>query len=382
MKKRWVLGGAGLGLGLLMTVGMVPAQANETPAIVINSPGDGETLTSPASISGVATMSGNGRVQSVTVRVTTSTPGASGWGPVTIGGNGGNSLPYTVNPDLPYNGHYTAEVSAIGREWVDFDGDQQGGPVTRPFSLEIPPATPSGVKTAVNEEKRTVTVSWAANGEPDLLAYCVAANGKGLGCVGPATLKLVHELKDLPAGKYEYSVAAVREDANAGDSKGLVSQPAESTATVKSDPTVSLGGGAAPTTAPRSAPSGTSSSASRAPAASGGRVDLSSFGGLIGDRSELPLAPSARATEEPDTGFAEDLPFAAATPRTSIVTGEAAAQQLNGDPVSSDDGRPESLLFLAAGLLVTVILMHVLWIKAEVDRVPLDPLAPEVPQTP
>jgi hypothetical protein len=372
MKKRWVLGGAALALGALSTVGAWPAAA-DAPTVTFSTPSEGQSVTEQVVVHGDGHMPDNGdTVTGFTVRLDSGA--GHDVGPVAFTGSA-----FHWTPDVPWNGVYTAVARATGTDGpFDFNGPETGPPASVTFKVERLPVAPSGVSTSVDEQKRVVTISWNANPEPDILGYLVFRGGKGIAYV-PETTKYQDALKDLPAGEYEYQVYAVREDANPDDKQTLTSAPTRTTANVKSAPTVALSGSSTATTTPRSTSgsSGSSGSGNRPPS-SGGRVNLSGYSNLLPDRSELPLAPSSRTTEA-DDGFSEDLPFAAGSPRTSIVSGEAAAEQLNGDPVSaSGDSRPESLLFLAAGLLVTVILMHVLWIKSEVDRVPLEPLAPEV----
>ena len=386
MSKRWgVVAAAVLGVALLATGGAGPAQAAETPGIALSSPGEGSVHTGPVSLTGSATMSGNGRVDSVSATIAGGPDGASLPGPFSAGSNGTNTLPFDWGLDLPYNGVYTATVRATGTERpIDFNGAETSPPLVRTFSVERPPAAPGGLTASVNEAKRTVTLSWDANTEPDLIGYCWSyavggQSGKDKCLTGT---RVVHDLGTLPAGQYQYSVYAVRSAADGSDGGGIASATSAKTATVKSGPPVALAGGT-PSTGGSSGGSTSSSGGNRSSTSSsssapraGTRVDLGAFGNLLGNRSELPRAPGTRSDQELDSGFSADLPFAG-SPRTSIVTGETAADELSGEPVVSSDGRPESLLFLAAGLLVTVILMHVLWVKGEVDRVPLEPLAPD-----
>jgi hypothetical protein len=371
MKKRWILGGAALALGMLTTIGAWPASA-DAPTVTFSTPNEGESVKEGVVVHGDGHMpDSSDSVNSITVKLDSAA--GHNVGPVVFNGN---AFHWTV--DVPWNGVYTAVAQATGTDGpFDFDGPEIGPEARRMFKVERQPAAPSGVDTTVNENTRIVTIAWNANPEPDILGYLVYRGTKGIAYVRQGT-KFDDALKDLPAGDYEYAVYAVREDADPDDDNVLTSGPTTTTAKVKSSPTVALSGGSTATTAPRATSGSSGSSGSRPPSSSsGGRVDLSGYSNLLPDRSELPLAPSSRVTE-PDDGFSGELPFAG-SPRTSIVSGEAAAEALNGEPVAaSNDSRPESLLFLAAGLLVTVILMHVLWIKSEVDRVPLEPLAPEV----
>jgi hypothetical protein len=94
-------------------------------------------------------------------------------------------------------------------------------------------------------------------------------------------------------------------------------------------------------------------------------VDFSSFGAqLNGTKNTSPT--------EADGTFDPNLPF---KDRTQVITKTFPGS--SSDPVAGGETKPVSLLMFASGLLVTAVLMHVLWLKREIDRVPLDALDPE-----
>ncbi|HVM03388.1 MAG TPA: hypothetical protein VM263_12020, partial [Acidimicrobiales bacterium] len=95
-----------------------------------------------------------------------------------------------------------------------------------------------------------------------------------------------------------------------------------------------------------------------------------------------------RTVPLPDPGFQGTLPFdvpAGGEDGEAVEegdVGELAAdtpdvRELGEEDASAD--RQRSLALFAGGLLATVLLMHVLWVKGEVKRVPLEAVAPEGP---
>ena len=308
---------------------------------------------------------------------------------------------------LPYNGTYRATLTARGSDRpLDLNGEES---VTaeRTFAVAAPPVSPTGVRTAVDEAARTVTVSWKANPEPDLLFYVVqrAKGGSDFAVVGKATeATFVDATTADSGGDYRYQVVAVRNGVREGE--GISSDPsalsAESTAKVPDPPapptsaagTTVPGGGTAATT-PGSA--GSAASAGTVPANSpgalttSGRVDLTGFTNVQSQAARRPSTPRTVAPADP--GFQSTLPFA---PQPDDVgeglDGEAAEGGDLGERAADSpqfrelgaedegDERQRSLALFAGGLLATVLLMHVLWVKSEVKRAPLEAVAPEGPR--
>jgi len=107
---------------------------------------------------------------------------------------------------------------------------------------------------------------------------------------------------------------------------------------------------------------------------------------LLDSKTQLPASstPSASGGGVPDPGFNQSLPYGSQA-KPNGGTGNSAALGAPDTRLATSKERPTSLLFMAAGLLATVLLMHVLWVKSEVDRVALDPLparAREEPRLP
>lgn len=385
------------GLVLLAAAVLPAAPAAADPATVrVTSPAADQKLTdpdlvvtgqvSPAShISGgvALTLALAGR----TVFQDTGTPGRSG------------EVSFPIPPEkLASNGSYDITLKApwehAGLIGIAATSGTAADSIS--FLLAVPPARPAGVKTAVDAASRAVTVSWAKNPEPDLIRYEVKrAKGAStdfpvVGTVKAGTTSFLDTTTAEAGGDYRYVLVAVREGAPGGSD--LSSDPsalsADSTAKVPDPPPP-------PTTA---APAGTGTgaagaagagtgTASSVPAnspgalATSGSVDLSGFNTVRNQtRSVTP-----RTVPLPDPGFQSTLPFAPVDRGEGTLTdesgdpGELAADSPQyrelGDDTSAND-RARTMAFFAAGLLATVLLMHVLWVKSEVKRVPLEALDP------
>ena len=371
----------GLGAALLVALTVLglapsPAQAAQAPGISISSPGAGEVLTGPVTIAGQATMNG-GTVRSVTITLSAvgDKPLA---GPMGFDGSS-NTLPFSWTPNLPMNGEYTMRVDAVGRENIDFNGDEMST-VSRSFKLEAPPATPANVKAVVDQAKRTVTITWNANPEPDLIGYGVYRKGNATALAiikkGDPT-KFVHQLGSLPAGVYEYEVLAARPKADGSCCMASPAAPAKATVT-SPPPSTTTTTEASPSGPGSRASTTTTTAAAGARTATRGKADLSGFTALLPNGGGR--LPTPARTPDVDPGFSEDLPFQApAGGRDEPVVGEDDGEQALGQELASsdDDSRPTSLLFMAAGLLVTVVLMHLLWLREEVNRdLPVEAVEP------
>ncbi|MGQ0520668.1 MAG: hypothetical protein ACT4PX_05910 [Actinomycetota bacterium] len=369
------------------------------PTISISSPGAGQQLDSRSvTVAARVTMSNGDLVDTIRFRlqqldserpdITASRPPAA-------------DVSFPV--DLPYNGRYKATITATGRDRpLDLNGDESSS-ATREFSVAAPPASPTGVKVAVDTTARTVVLTWKANTEPDMLFY-VVQRAKGTSAeftvLGKVTEPKFSDASTAEAGgEYRYQVIAVRKGLEEG--KGLNSDPSEltadSTATVPDPPpppttapapgTTAAGTAAAPTagaTATTAAPKTTVPANSPGALTTSGTVDLNGFTSV---QSQAVRRPPR--VVEPDTGFQSTLPFA---PRPGGEEGEVAEDGAELGEVAADSpqfrelgqesegaDRQRTMAFLAAGLLSTVLLMHVLWVKSEVKRVPLEALIPEGP---
>jgi hypothetical protein len=287
------------------------------------------------------------------------------------------------------NGSYTATVVANGKTSDFFNPQNVQATANVPFYVSAPPQTPSGVKTSVDDSQRSITVSWNANPEPDLVMYVVgryygtSTGGKAF-FVDASQTSYVDNLGTNPAGSYRYDVYAVRKAAKSSEQSIPSKAAGTSTASVRSAPpttntTTGPGGG---TTATTASPSGSGSSSSSGPALAQHGTNVSGFGNLLSQSGGLPSrSASPPATLEPDPGFDQTLPYGARPPaQTGNDNNSTALGAPDSQRLASSKERPTSLLFLAAGLLATVLLMHLLWVKSEVDRAPLDPLPAPSPR--
>jgi hypothetical protein len=378
---RRALGGFGATvLVALALVGFVPQPAlARTPSVAITSPANGAVLTQPVGIAGQASMQ-NGRVDWVQISIE-SLQGHPVPATNTVPGNDNQApLGFTWTPPLAYNGNYKVTALAQGTDNIDFNGPEVTS-VAHAFTLNVAPAAPSGVKATVNQTKRTITISWAANPEPDLTGYGVyREDGENLlerKIATPEQTSFTDDIGSLPAGTYRYHVYAARPTAS-GD--GFIpSAPTKTSGKITSAPpppptTTTVRGSAGATTS-------TTASGTKPPAlATRGKADLSGFASLLPSGSAR--LPAAQSTPAPDGGFDEDLPFNGQAPpgtadEPAIEDDEQAlaAERL----ASSNEDEPTTLRFMAAGLLVTVVLMHLLWLRDQVNREPVPAVAPVEP---
>jgi hypothetical protein len=362
----------------LVLVGFVPQPAlARAPSVAITSPGNGAVLTQPVGIAGQASMQ-NGDVDFVQISIE-SLEGHPVPATNTVPGNDSPDMSFTWTPPLAYNGNYKVTALAQGSDRFEFNGPEVTS-VAHAFTLNVPPAAPSGVKATVNQTKRTITVSWDANPEPDLVGYGVYRKDGDQWIerktATPDQTSFTDDIGSLPAGTYTYHVYAARP--TAGGNGFIPSEPTTTSGKVTSSPpppssttTVKGSPAATTTTAPGTKPT---------TLATRGKADLSGFTSLLPSGGSR--LPAARSTPPPDGGFDEDLPFGGQPPSTEDepAVGDDTDQALGEETLaSSNDDPPSTLRFMAAGLLVTVVLMHLLWLRDEVNREPLPAIAPDEP---
>lgn len=311
---------------------------------------------------------------------------------------------------FPWNGTYRVDVAATGRDSVIDQTDEPGGGQSQ-FVIDAPPEQPEKPTTAVNEQKREVTVSWKANEEPDLVGYEVqrqlgSASWEQVTVTGTTTTSVVDQSTSQTGGTYRYRVVAFRSSAEVGKlnpsapsdtSTARVSAPPVTTTTTTTTPpddggegeraggsrsggssgSGSTGGrtgsGSAGSTGSTGSSTGGSSSTTLA---TSGKVDLSGFASLLDQARRTGQTPSGE--DEADGGFDETLPFSARQRNGS--SGDAGNDIAILEEGVSDDGsgRVQSFAFLAGGLLATVLVMHLLWVRSEMHRAEvLEAVAPE-----
>lgn len=391
-----------LSAAALLAVGIwaQPAAA-AAPTVRISTPGAGAVVTdSTPNVAGDAQMN-----EGIIIEVTASISSADGK-PVPpahrVSGDNRSSVAFAWTPSLPWNGRYTITLRATGEDRPVETNGRESAETTRNFSVEAPPAVPKDVKVRADPDSRDVDVTWTDNKEPDLIGYQVQRSFEGGEWLvaGEADKNFFRDTSTAErGGTYRYRVVAVR--AGATKDSGVASAPSQAASTTVPKPPPkessnttqppggsdqgpsgdgSQNGGASPGagggTSGRSGSGGGSSGGSspQGPVVSrSGRVDLSGFGSLL----DQTRAPQAVPTPEPDGDFSEQLPF---EPRT--ITEPDGMQELavpDGGFSDAESDQASLLRFFAAGLLVTVILMHVLWLRAEVERVPLEVASGEGP---
>lgn len=384
---RRALGGLGSAVVLAVALlGVMPSPASAAPP-VISWTSPGTSVSGPVTVSGSA-QKGDGRVESITVSISAGNPDHPVPANQTWTGDAA-SLGFSRQFTLLYNGHYSANAVAVGRTWPYAVNGPEESTASRPFRVDTPPATPAGVKAVANQTKRTVTLSWAANPEPDLIGYGVYREFDDgtldAGTVVTGKTTYTHELGSLPADTYRYQVLAVRRDADG--TQPLASDPAVVSAKITSSPpttstTKPAGGGGGTGGGTRgggTATTTTSGSGSGSPTlATRGKADLSGFAALLPSGGAKLPAGTRTPTTEPEGSFEEDLPFGARGEGGSGSSDDDSESALGEESLasSSGDDRPTSLLFMASGLLVTVVLMHLLWLRDEVNREPLPAIEP------
>ena len=379
----------------------VPAQAG-TPEVTWTTPGPGQTLTAKDFTFQATVRTGSGTlVGNVDVTVAS----LQGHGEQSFSQSSGNQQQVTVTRafSLAWNGAYQATVRAAGKTSV-LDNDTAQRTYTNQFNVDAPPVAPTGVSASVNSKTRVATVSWAPNPEPDLVGYEVERESPSSGWTSFAVTDkttVTDAATTEEGGTYRYHVRALRQSAqqgalNASEYSGTasvrVSEPPATTTTTSarssgggSGGSGGSGGGNGETSGGGSDPDGgtgsgggtsAGSSGSRgfgSPAlATTGKVDLDDFSALL----EKSRGDAGGEAEDEGT-FEGKLPFKG---RSGGGDGDddAADEALGESPASDSTGNLQAMGFLAGGLLATVLLMHVLWVRSEVNRAEaLEALVPE-----
>jgi hypothetical protein len=409
VRRRFALGA--LVAAVALVVGAGTALAAFPPTVSVSTPVDGtvwkNTLPSDLHVIGTANTNNGDVITRVTVQVDPTDGGNKPYGPYFQSFPGDSSeenFDITVFPDL--NGTYRIRTYARGRHCFITCEEADGPGVDREVVVAWPPVTPTNVKATLKDA--IATVEWKANdisNEPDLLGYIVerAVGSGAFTCLktiafnddNPTTYKTTDDLASKPDGDYKYRVKAVRK-ANAGTLMptcakpgGIASPPSAPASVTWDNPTpppttvtTAQGGGGGPGPGGGGGTGGggggggtTTTTRRRATAGSSGgrtnRPNLSALGSL-GVPTNLARPPGA--APEVDGGFNQLLPFGSGEepPEGNVALPQGASED-SGD----DDNGTTTLLFVAAGMLATVLSAHVLWLKAQVDKMPLEALVPE-----
>ena len=324
--------------------------------------------------------------------------------PIVVSATPSSSMRFPVT--LSLNGTYRATVT-VG--WEDrsllFPDSGSNSSDAHEFKVAAPPAPPGGVTAAVDAGSRVVTVTWEKNGEADMRRYEVRRSHNGgdftkVGAVDHPEAKFVDNTTADAGGEYRYVVVAYRAGVDSSVAAQVDSDPSATTnaSTAKvpdpppppttAPPATAAPAAGAPGTPGTTAAPGTATTAPGAgpgAIASSGKVDLSGFSNV---QANTPRPATPRTIPLPDPGFQSTLPFDVPPEGEGGEaveggdTGEVAADSPGLRELGDDEGggdRQRSLALFAGGLLATVLLMHVLWVKGEVKRVPLEVVPPEGP---
>lgn len=379
---RWFRGlGAAMVLGIAVAFVVPGAARADQPSCSFSAPGQSDVLsTSSVTVEGVCSMNNGGTLVG---DIRLSLDGPSGYKETSQPAGNAGSAGFSWTVDLDHNGTYQVAVQASGRD-SSRDDDIESGSKPLSFSVEVIPSPPKGLKATVDDSTRVVSLTWTNNPEPDLTGYKVfrtVGNGNFQSVATVTTASWTDTSTSNAGGEYRYRVVAVREGSRAGTS--VSSDPSGSVeASVPDPPTPTTaptgggdggGGGGGGGTTDSTAPGGGTSVPGSTPGGGGGTaaspnrpgVDLSNFASLLNRARQAP-ASSARPLEL-DGGFDDTLPFQPPTTIEVEPGGEVAIDSLADSdiPVVGTDTR-SSLRIFALGLLVTVLFMHVMFIKGQV----------------
>ena len=379
---------AALALAAGAGIGFAPPAAAEA-TVAFSTGGSSRSAPAPTSqIAGSVSAQSGCVVTGIKLKLST-TEGHPVPGDLTIAGNNQSSQSFNWQPALPKNGRYKITVEASEDRTSPIEGCGGTRTIERDLWLEIAPAPPVLTKTQADTAQRSVTLQWKANSEADLIGYLVYRSYDGgafeaVGGYAPNDLTHFDRLDEAPGGEYRYEVRAIRPSADWYVNDGTRRPPSASPTGVAAssgsvrmpDPPAPPQGGGGDSGSGSGGGSGTGSGSGSGSTSGGtrstsglrtsGKIDFSAFA------AELDRVRQAGDNGVPDPGFADRLPF---SPRTTVV-GEDVPGEALGEPVGSDEDQPTSLLMFAAGLLLTVFVMHLLWLKGEVDRAPLEALPP------
>lgn len=376
--------------GLAGVFAAPPAMA-AAPNVSISSPTGAVPLTTNViPVRGQASMPSGGTVTGE-LRIDVQSLEGHGDGGISVNVNG-NPVPFSWDYAAAYNGHYRVTVRAQGRDGAIDPTPSESATRSVDVIVEAKPAPPSDVKATVNS-KREVTVTWKPNTEPDLVGYQVQRKHEDdqdwVPVANTTATTFLDTATTAKGGDYSYQVVAVRSSAT--PNQGIASDPSSvKTVTVAAPPstttsTTTAGGGSGGSTGSGggsgSGGGGTSGGSTGGAAGSGGgsnsspelasagKVDLNGFSAIL-DAARAP-GPGAQAKKpgEDDGGFDETLPFKQGD---DAVGEDGTALGIGVEEAGSGNEARKPIAFVAASLLVTVILMHLLWLKREVDKVPLE----------
>ena len=269
------------------------------------------------------------------------------------------------------NGHYTIYVT--GHTTDATGGTPQDVTVARPFTMDLAPVAPAGLVDTLDKAKRTVTLNWTANPEPDLIGYYVFRAGPTskdkyaliAGVVAPATTYTDTSAASAPVGTYRYELIAGRPKGAGGTTLAYSPVSTESDAALASPPMAATTTSAAPsgtktTTVPQPSAAALAGGLGSNPVLPGGN-GLSDYQALLNQ-----VQSSTAVTQPPDSGYADKLPY---QPQKQI---QAITLPNDAGPLGSGggSGNQRTIEYVAGALLLAVVAGFALLLKRAADQQP------------
>ncbi|MEA2716413.1 MAG: hypothetical protein QOI99_730, partial [Actinomycetota bacterium] len=345
---------------VLVVGGATPARAEPRSTMAIDPTGD---LASPPTASG--TFTGPSllglpveKITGVTLAVSPSGP--TGGSDVTQNGcdvgTGCDTadVEYTWQiPGLDYNGPYVVNATASYCPVLGCAGaPETTSAEPAQFRLGVDPRAPSDVRVAAGTD-RSVVVSWARNGEPDIQHYALFRKDPG-----GDFRRLGGDIEQPDSGRptftdtgvagtgggdFTYRVFAVRNGFSGDTSTNRISKASADRATTVPPPPVTT---VAPGTDPNAPPV----------TIAGEGVDISSF--LSGQAPALP-APAPVFLDLPDTGFGQTLPFGGLPDEAEPGEADAVLPRTPRERQIAQFQRNRPLIPVAAGAILLVLAGHI-----------------------
>jgi hypothetical protein len=397
---------------MLVVVPAGPAQA-ATANIAISGPAAGTHLTSTSvAITGSANIDpgllGNNAITDLNVAVTFEGAAFDSCDNAGCGAGAGHAstnFSFTSKA-LARNGPYGVTANVAANEYLlgtSLGPTVRTGSATTNFNVGIPPAAPRNVKAQVNTDN-SVTVSWTANPEPDLIGYQIQRQDSASSAPHVVNSFLnptswTDTTTAATGGDFGYTVIAFRPGADGTATATTVMHTSSAVATAKVAAPIPVTTTVAPVAGSQNPTTTTTVAAPSVPAAA---PDLSAFLAQATKAGAIPTPPTASpatstssapqvvvpsgassdslpALSPPDT-YAPTLPYAA--PATS--TASTAPPASGGGPRVALPGRPaashqhRSLLFsIAGGLLLCVVGLVVRVANHRREHLPLEPVMGE-----
>ncbi len=369
------LAGAGV-VALLVLVPAAPAYA-ATASVTIATPSSGQVLKSTsAAVSGSAGIGAGALetnyVSDVSVAVSFESSPAGSCDAASCGASVGATTDASTSfsftpPAFVKNGPYSATASVTAKE-CSVGGllgcAAHSATASTAFAVAVAPVAPRNVKAVVNGDG-SVTVSWSANPEPDVIGYQVQRQAPGSSSLVAVDNTEGTSYTDTTTaangGQYNYVVTAFRPGAD-GTAKTVLDTSSSAAAAnvpvpvTTTPPTVAqVGAGTTSTTLSPAASGGANISSFLAQAQAAGALPAvpkvihaasSSSGRAVASSGSSGSFPSQTAPGPPNT-YAPTLPYSGSAPLVNSAAGAGSRVPLTGSSGSSGPSR--SLIYSIAG---------------------------------